>query len=199
MKKIYRQYTDDQLMLSDNYGKHVSAMTGEALHSKSDIAAELAIRDDEIAELKAQLVEVNNNRTGVSPCAKFCEALAAKKMFDNLQQENAELKAQIELLRSAAENLLNADECEDVEDKATIHANMNDALLKTPAQCLAEVKAQAVEDFCASVEALALNQCPTLDECSENMVVGWKAGNVDCRMAGRKYANQLRQQAKAGD
>lgn len=60
MKKIYRQYTDDQLMLSDNYGKHVSAMTGEALHSKSDIAAELAIRDDENAELKAQVEQLQS-------------------------------------------------------------------------------------------------------------------------------------------
>lgn len=49
-------------------------------------------------ELESMLVEVNNNRTGVSPCARFCEALAAKKMFDNLQRERDELAAHVEQL-----------------------------------------------------------------------------------------------------
>ena len=35
------------------YCRHVSAMTGEALHSKSDIAAELGWRDMQIDQLKA--------------------------------------------------------------------------------------------------------------------------------------------------
>lgn len=55
-------------------------------------------------ELAAQLVEVNNNRTGASPCARFCEALAAKKMFDNLQHDNRQLKAQVEQLVSDIHN-----------------------------------------------------------------------------------------------
>lgn len=33
------------------FSRHLSAMTGEALHSKSDIACELAFRDAAIAEL----------------------------------------------------------------------------------------------------------------------------------------------------
>lgn len=41
----------------NTYIKHVGAMTGESLHKKSDIAAELAHRDLRIAELEAQQVE----------------------------------------------------------------------------------------------------------------------------------------------
>jgi len=40
------------------YYAHVSAMTTESLHSKSDIAAELAYRDYLINTLKAQLCEM---------------------------------------------------------------------------------------------------------------------------------------------
>ena len=40
---------------SDFYIQHVMAMTGEKLHSKAEIAAELAYRDQRIAELEAQL------------------------------------------------------------------------------------------------------------------------------------------------
>jgi len=42
------------------YGKHLMAMTSEGLHSKSDIAAELAWRDFQIQELEKQ--NVKNNR-----------------------------------------------------------------------------------------------------------------------------------------
>ena len=38
------------------YGKHLMAMTSEGLHSKSDIAAELAWRDFQIQELEKQNV-----------------------------------------------------------------------------------------------------------------------------------------------
>lgn len=37
------------------YSQHVSAMTAEGLHAKSDIAAELAHRDMEIDRLRAEL------------------------------------------------------------------------------------------------------------------------------------------------
>ena len=47
----------DLVSLGDCYTKHVSAMTTEALHAKSDIAAELAWRDCEIDRLTAQLAE----------------------------------------------------------------------------------------------------------------------------------------------
>jgi len=117
------------------------------------------------------------------------------------------LKAQVEQLRNSYKELCGAindlDDCEDGADEAEEAAGKVFAVMqhgwgvisKTPDQCLAEIKAQAVEDFCASEHGLALDQCPTTDDCSEDLVIGWKAGNIDCRMAGRKYANQLRQQA----
>jgi hypothetical protein len=58
-----------------------------------------------------------------------------------LEQENAGLLAQAEQLRSAAEQLLNAD---DAGDRAAIHDKLNELILKTPAQCLAQVKAGAL-------------------------------------------------------
>jgi|1_EtaG_2_1085319.scaffolds.fasta_scaffold275152_1 hypothetical protein len=45
---------------SEIYSKHIHAMTSELLHSKSDIAAELAWRDYRIAALKEQLEEIES-------------------------------------------------------------------------------------------------------------------------------------------
>lgn len=53
-EKLYRN-TPDHIDLGQFYTKHVSAMTREALHSKAEIAAELAVRDREIAILKSRL------------------------------------------------------------------------------------------------------------------------------------------------
>ncbi|MBF57687.1 MAG: hypothetical protein CME80_08215 [Halomonas sp.] len=50
------QYAERDIMALDkaggHYCRHLSAMTGEGLHDKSDIAAELAYRDARIAELE---------------------------------------------------------------------------------------------------------------------------------------------------
>lgn len=50
------QYAERDIMALDeqggHYWRHVNAMTAEGLHSKSDIAAELAWRDTRIAELE---------------------------------------------------------------------------------------------------------------------------------------------------
>lgn len=43
------------------YGDHVSAMTREGLHNKSDIAAELAYRDSRIIRLEEKLANVENS------------------------------------------------------------------------------------------------------------------------------------------
>lgn len=48
----YRQYPDEEALYTPEYAQHVQAMTAEKLHSKSEIAAELAGRDREIARLK---------------------------------------------------------------------------------------------------------------------------------------------------
>lgn len=44
------------------YCEHISAMTREGLHSKSDIAAELAYRDFEIDKLKSQLEAITKEQ-----------------------------------------------------------------------------------------------------------------------------------------
>lgn len=69
MKKHYRKYTEQWLWESQNtYDDHVSAMTAEGLHSKAEIAAELAWRDAliEDAERRAntsfESVKIQNNR-----------------------------------------------------------------------------------------------------------------------------------------
>lgn len=53
-----RQYAERDIMALDkiggHYSRHVAAMTAEGLHAKSDIAAELAYRDAEIARLRAE-------------------------------------------------------------------------------------------------------------------------------------------------
>ena len=53
------EYADRDIMALDEAGdyyiKHVSAMTGEKLHSKSDIAAELGWRDMQIDILQVKL------------------------------------------------------------------------------------------------------------------------------------------------
>lgn len=47
--------------LEPHYSAHVSAMTSEGLHSKGDIAAELAFRDREIARLKRELADAHRH------------------------------------------------------------------------------------------------------------------------------------------
>ena len=47
----------DIISQGEFYTRHVMAMTAEALHDKSSIAAELAHRDRRIAELEAALSE----------------------------------------------------------------------------------------------------------------------------------------------
>ena len=54
--KLYKERDIENQMY---YGEHVSAMTGEKLHSKSAIAAELAHRDEEIEDLKFQVSHLN--------------------------------------------------------------------------------------------------------------------------------------------
>ncbi|ASD87241.1 hypothetical protein R537_23775 [Salmonella enterica subsp. enterica serovar Rough O:d:1,7] len=55
------QYAERDAMQLDKdggyYSRHIQAMTREGLHSKGDIAAELAWRDQQIDQLKADLEE----------------------------------------------------------------------------------------------------------------------------------------------
>ena len=75
---MINQYAQrDHRALGEHYLRHVSAMTGEGLHAKSAIAAELAWRDAEIERLRAAIEQhvaeaVAEER---EMCAKVCESI----------------------------------------------------------------------------------------------------------------------------
>lgn len=58
--KKRKQYAERDIMAQGSYYmRHLSAMTAEKLHSKSDIAAELAHRDMEIDKLRDEIVRLS--------------------------------------------------------------------------------------------------------------------------------------------
>lgn len=62
-----------------HYMRHVMAMTAEQLHSKSDIAAELAWRDSQIAALQQKLDELVGLVENVDNSHCMCGAAIDKK------------------------------------------------------------------------------------------------------------------------
>lgn len=65
-----------------HYAKHINAMTAEGLHSKSDIAAELAHRDIIIDQLRAENVKLRRAVNG------------ADEVVNLLRQECDQLRAE---------------------------------------------------------------------------------------------------------
>ena len=98
--------------------------------------------------------------------------LPTQEDINRLERENAELKAQVEQLREANE-----------AQKFCEFDLLDAAFAKTPAQCLAEVKAQAVEDFYCWIITVRPN-------CGLVGMGDLKQTYIP------KYANQLCQQAK---
>lgn len=93
-------YAERDLMGLDrngnHYCKHILAMTREGLHAKSDIAAELAFRDSELAALREEL------ESWKSRCARRVQdiQLIAGRLTA-AEQRNADL---IDVLEVFAEN-----------------------------------------------------------------------------------------------
>jgi hypothetical protein len=56
-ENIYRVGKRDIIEQREYYSRHVDRMTGEKLHAKTDIAAELAHRDIQIDDLTEQLAD----------------------------------------------------------------------------------------------------------------------------------------------
>lgn len=54
----YKQREFNDRDWQNHYFKHVNAMTAEGLHSKSDIAAELAFRDSVVERYRAALEQI---------------------------------------------------------------------------------------------------------------------------------------------
>lgn len=71
----------------DHYSRHVSAMTGEDLHAKSDIAAELAWRDMRIADLEAALTTAREQKEALRDRVIDLEAL--KRLPDGVTADGA--------------------------------------------------------------------------------------------------------------
>lgn len=156
-------YAERDIMALDDAGnyyvKHVSAMTGEKLHSKSDIAAELAHRDYEIDKLKAQVEQLN------ALIVKM-QQRAEKFLQPDGESESNFVNFVIGVLDGPEQRFAQA----------------------TPVQCLAnrdaEIKAQAV------VDAIDAHK-------NKVMTFGFDTAiRVNDLI---KYANQLRQAAKAGE
>ena len=108
MSNLYAER--DIIEQGKHYSQHTSAMTGEGLHSKSDIAAELAHRDIEIERLQARVSELEAEEEG----AKEAFGVIVDKMKDiqsrNLQIEKTIHRQVIEisrLYRSGARPLSN--------------------------------------------------------------------------------------------
>ena len=108
-----------------------------------------------------------------------------------------ELKAQVELFREkiklAHTFITCADETGYIDDAGFVDTealadDLESALLSKPAQCLAEIKAQAVE--------AAINLCQHSFGSWENVTTS-SLGVADYEL--KEYANQLRQAAKAGE
>jgi hypothetical protein len=89
MKKFYAER--DIIKQGEYYGRHVSAMTGEGLHEKCDIAAELAHRDIEIDRLKDEIAQwrlaCREHEYGISDTHVRL-----------LEEENAALRTELEKL-----------------------------------------------------------------------------------------------------
>lgn len=84
MKMEYRQHASMDVLPHSDYFKHVSAMTKEELHSKAEIAEELAVRDMRIKELEAKLVAMTQERDNYKDMLKeqwACPELLASQAY----------------------------------------------------------------------------------------------------------------------
>jgi hypothetical protein len=74
----------DAEQLGQHYINHVDAMTTEALNRKSDIAAQLAWRDQQIESLKAQLARARYNAITDDELQNATEGLLSRIQYDQL-------------------------------------------------------------------------------------------------------------------
>lgn len=108
----------------------------------------------------------------------------------NLEAENRELKSQAEQLRSACQLGIDMFIANDINVPNTIET-MQEALDATPAQCPAEIKAQAVADVVnAHPEKIAYIEHYGQTRSRGDYCDLWLSSSDLI-----KYANQLRQQA----
>lgn len=131
---LYRNYDENWFLNTATYGKHVSAMTGEKLDSKSDIAAELAWRDDQLVKANEQLQSVcKHNATQQPEITRLIVELAkANERVKELESQHQLLTKQIEPLLDMQEDGEYYTRCDMADDiyEAFIEGSSVDALNK---------------------------------------------------------------------
>lgn len=104
MTKQYRKFDREELFDNELYSVHVHAMTSEKLHSKSDIAAELAWRDKRIVELEhvndTNVVEIEQLKRERDECdfRKLYFSLLKTLAQRDLEQQVKALDELVELI-----------------------------------------------------------------------------------------------------
>lgn len=98
-----KQYAERDIMALDEsgdfYSRHVSAMTAEGLHAKSDIAAELGWRDMQIAELRAERDDYRE-RWEQTGCTRHHAMETAIKLAESYRQQLNNVAAERDWLRT---------------------------------------------------------------------------------------------------
>lgn len=93
----------EAVMGTNHYGSHVHAMTAEKLHSKSDIAVELAWRDMKISDLLAKLEaaekEIHDLRMKLSDAG--CLLVEWKQRVEKADKERDELEMSLNVANDA--------------------------------------------------------------------------------------------------
>lgn len=100
MKRYPETFPQD---LEPYFSQHMDAMTGENLYLKSDIAAQLALRDRQIVALKAVLANTVD---------AFSDLVTVHWDVDDIQPEEVEEKAEQLNLIETAETVLKEDVCQ---------------------------------------------------------------------------------------
>lgn len=124
-----KQYAERDAMALDDAGgyyfRHVLAMTGEKLHSKGDIAAELGWRDMQIEQLKAErdalaienvalkatvdaVIGVADNSDGIAGWHKNGELASWYELLPELDAEFRETDAFLNSVRAEGVEMLTA-------------------------------------------------------------------------------------------
>ncbi len=137
-----KQYAERDASALDEAGgyyiRHVSAMTKEGLHSKSDIAAELAFRDLQIDQLNHRINRLltERNATGLAidhalngDLPEQHGLLSRLQMLSLVAAQRYDLLGALEKLTQSGLALITVDGVDDREDAATIESNFNDDLI----------------------------------------------------------------------
>lgn len=90
-----KHYADRDIRAQgQHYINHVSAMTGEGLHDKGDIAAELAHRDMQIASLQAQRDELDEENRKLRDC--LADKVGSETVLKDIAIKNGGMYVQLE-------------------------------------------------------------------------------------------------------